>query len=56
MTIMELEQEVGISYGSIRTILSDNLRMRRVSAKFVLRHLTTDQMECYIVVAGDLFE
>ena len=37
MTIVELEQEVGISHGSIHTILSDNVKMRHVSAKFVLR-------------------
>jgi len=42
MTIMELEQEVGITHGSIHMILSDDLKMRRVSAKFVLRQLTTD--------------
>ena len=56
MTIVELEQEVGISHGSIHAILSDDLKMRRVSAKFVPRQLTTDQMECRMMVAGDLFE
>jgi len=56
MTILELEQEVGISHGSIHAILSNDLRMRRVSVKFVLRELTTDQMECRMMVAGDLFE
>ena len=50
MTIVVLEQEVGISHGSIHAILSDDLKMRRVSAKFVPRQLTTDQM-----VAGDFF-
>jgi transposase len=56
MTIVELEQEVGISHGSIHAILSDDLKMRHVSAKFVPRLLTTDQMECRMMVAGDLFE
>ena len=32
MTIVELEQEVGISHGSINAILSDDLKVRRVSA------------------------
>jgi len=32
MTIVELEQEVGISHGSIHAILSNDLKMRRVSA------------------------
>jgi len=53
---VELEQEVGISHGSIHAILSDDLKMRRVSAKSVPRQLTTDQMECRMMVAGDLFE
>ena len=56
MTIVDLEQEVGISHGSIHAILSDDLKMRLVSAKFVPRQLTTDQMECRMMVAGDLFE
>ena len=51
---MELEQEVGISHGSIHAILSDDLKMSRVSAKFVLRQLTTDQMQCRMMVAGDV--
>jgi hypothetical protein len=46
MTIAELEQEVGISQGSIHAILFDDLKMRRVSPKFVSRQPTTDQMEC----------
>ena len=56
MTIVELEQEVGISHGSIHAILSDDLKMRRVNAKFVPRQLITDQMECRIMFAADLFE
>jgi len=56
MTIVELEQEVGISHGSIHAILSDDLKMRRVNAKFVPRHLTKDQVECRMMLAGDLFE
>jgi len=56
MTIVELEQEVGISRGFIHAILSDDLKMIRVIAKFVPRQLTTDQMECRMMIAGDLFE
>jgi len=56
MTIVKLEQEVGISHRSIHVILSDNFKMRCVGAKFVQRQLTTDQMECRMMVAGDLFE
>jgi hypothetical protein len=39
-------QEVGTSHRSIHTILSDELKTRRVSVKFVPRQLTLDQMEC----------
>jgi hypothetical protein len=56
MTIVEMEQEVCISHGSIYAILSDYFKMRRVSAKFVPRKVTMDQMECRMMVAGDLFE
>jgi hypothetical protein len=55
MTIVEMAQEIGISIGSIHAILSD-LKMRRVSAKFVPRQLTTDQKDCSMRVTGDLFE
>jgi hypothetical protein len=51
-----VEQEFGISHRSIHAILSDDLKIRRVSAKFVQRQLTTDQMECRMMVVGDLFE
>jgi len=53
MTIVELEQVDGISHGSIHAILSDDL-MRRVSAKFVPWQLSTDQMECRMIVVGDV--
>jgi transposase len=56
MTIVELAQEFGISIVSIHAILSDDLTMRHVSAKFVPRQLTTDQKDCHMMVAGDLFE
>ena len=56
MTNVELEQEVGISHGSIHAILSDDVKMRHVSAKFVPRQLTIDQTECHMIIAGDLFE
>jgi hypothetical protein len=56
MTIVELEQEVVISHRSIHVILSDNLNLRRVNAKFVPRQLTTDQMEYLMMIAEDLFE
>jgi putative NADH-flavin reductase len=49
MTIAELEQDVCISHGSIHAILSDDLKMRHVNVKFVLRQLTMDHMECHMI-------
>jgi hypothetical protein len=43
MTIVELEQEVGISHGSIKAILSDDLKMRRVST---ITHRATHRSLC----------
>ena len=56
LSLVELEQEVGISHGSSHAIMTEDLKMRRVSAKFVPRRLTTDQTECRVMVVGDLFE
>ncbi|GBL91735.1 hypothetical protein AVEN_71374-1 [Araneus ventricosus] len=56
MTIEELTQEVGISHGSIHAILSDDLKMKRVSAKFVPRLLNPNQMETRQLTAAECFE
>lgn len=56
MTIDELAQEMGISHGSIHAILSDDLKMKRVSAKFVPRLLNPDQMETRKLMAAECFE
>ncbi|GBL68784.1 hypothetical protein AVEN_147561-1 [Araneus ventricosus] len=55
MTIDELVQ-LGISHGSVHAILSDDLKMKRVSAKFVLRLLRPDQMETRLLTAAECFE
>jgi len=36
LTIRELSVEVGVSYGTCQAILTQDLNMRRVAAKFVL--------------------
>ena len=56
LSLVELEQEVGICHGSSHAIMTEDLKMRRVSAKLVPRRLSTDQMECRVMVVGDLFE
>ena len=45
VTIRKLAEEVGINTGSVRSILTDVLAMRRVSAKFVLKSLTMEQKQ-----------
>jgi len=45
LTVREVADEVGISIGSCHQILTENLQIRRVSAKFVLCLLTGDQKE-----------
>jgi hypothetical protein len=45
LTVLEFAGEVGISIGSCHQIFTEKLRMRRVSAKFVMRLLTDDQKE-----------
>lgn len=45
LTIHDLADNVGISYGVCQEILTENLNMRRIAAKFVPRLLTKDQME-----------
>jgi hypothetical protein len=42
-TIHELADTVGISYGVCQETLTENLNMRRIAEKFVLRLLTNDQ-------------
>ncbi|GBM34228.1 hypothetical protein AVEN_60570-1 [Araneus ventricosus] len=56
MTIRELAQEVEISHGSIHAILSDYLKMKRVSAMLVPQLLNPDQMETRQLTAAKCFE
>jgi hypothetical protein len=44
-TIHKLAYTVGISCGVCQEILMENLNMRRIAAKFVLRLLTNDQKQ-----------
>ena len=43
VTVRELAEEVGISTGSVHSILTDDLAMRRVYAKFMPKLLTMEQ-------------
>ena len=42
VTVRELAEKVGISTGSVHSILTDDLALRRVSAKFVPKLLTME--------------
>jgi hypothetical protein len=56
ITIDEVAYEMGISYGSAQTILTEKVWMRRFCAMFVLRLLTDYQMECFKINASGLFD
>jgi hypothetical protein len=43
--IHDLADTVGLSYGVCQEILTENLNMRRIAAKFVPRLLTNDQKQ-----------
>ena len=47
---------VGLSYGTRQRILSDELNMRRIAAKFVSRLLSSDQKEYCISLCTELKE
>lgn len=53
--IIEEFPQVVISHGSIHALLSDNLKIIRVSAKFALRLLNTDKMEFRKLTAVEHF-
>ena len=48
--------EVGISTGSVHSILTEDLRMRRVSAKFVPKLLTEEQKELWKEICKDMLD
>ena len=55
-TINDLCAEVGIGCGSCQRILTEQLNMHRIAAKFVLRVLTQDQKDSRVVICQELKE
>jgi hypothetical protein len=55
-TIHELADTGGISYGVCQEILTENLNMRYIAAKFVTRPLTNDQTQRRVNVCLELCE
>jgi histone-lysine N-methyltransferase SETMAR len=53
-TIDELSEVTGVSWISVQRILTQDLGMRRVAAKFVPRLLTEDQRKSRLTVCQDL--
>ncbi|PSN32414.1 hypothetical protein C0J52_17540 [Blattella germanica] len=52
-TIREISDALGLSFGSVQNILTDDLNMRRIAAKFVL---SSDQKETRVITFTDLQE
>ena len=52
----ELSEDLDISIGSCHSILTHDLGMRRVAAKFVPRLLTDDQKQCRLSASADLLQ
>ncbi|XP_042202985.1 protein GVQW3-like [Homarus americanus] len=56
LTVHEVSEEVGICESSCHTILTKELKMHRVAAKFVPRLLTYEQKENRVTVSQELFD
>lgn len=55
VTVSEIAAQVGISYGSCQTIITEDLGFRKVCARWVPRLLTTDQKLRRLEVCQRLF-
>jgi len=55
-TINDLCAEVGIGYGSCQRILTEQLNMNRIAAKFVPRVLIQDQKDSRVAICQELKE
>ena len=53
-TIHDLAEDVGIGYGTCQRVLTEELGMHRVAAKFVPRILTADQKQQRVNVCTEL--
>ena len=53
-TIYDICEIVGLSYGTVLSILTENLNMRRISARFVPRLLSDDQKALRVSACREL--
>ena len=56
LMVRDIADDCGIYVGSCDTILTDDVHMKHVCAKFVPRLLTDDQRKQRQTIACDLFE
>ena len=56
ITVRELANEVGVSNGSVHTILTADLGLRRVFAKFVPKLLTVEQKQLRLEIAQGMLD
>ena len=56
LTVRELADEVGVSIGSVHTILTADLGLIRVSTKFVPKLLTMEQKQLRLEIAQDMLD
>jgi hypothetical protein len=56
LTIREIADELNLSFGTCQAILTQDLGMRRVSAKLVPRLLTQDQTEHSMTACRELLQ
>ncbi|UYV61790.1 hypothetical protein LAZ67_1006570, partial [Cordylochernes scorpioides] len=55
-TLLELEQDTGISKTKIGRIVTEDLRLKKTPAKFIPRFLTNEQKLCRLATCEDMLE
>ncbi|UYV64489.1 hypothetical protein LAZ67_3000951 [Cordylochernes scorpioides] len=55
-TLLELEQDTGISKTTIGRIIAEDLKLKKTPAKFIPRFLTNEQKLCRLATCEDMLE
>ncbi|UYV75669.1 hypothetical protein LAZ67_13000961 [Cordylochernes scorpioides] len=55
-TLLELEQDTGISTTTIGRIVTEDLKLKKTPAKFIPRFLTNEQKLCRLATCEDMME
>ena len=56
LTIREISEELDLSFGSVQALLTEDLGMRRVAAKFVPRLLSSDQLRLRVSLSEEMHD